>query len=160
MCNLLPSALVQYAHWRLWDFTGQKITIFQATPLFVRYMTLYCQQMSPLGATCSLFFTNYVHLFPLHPDNVPESIIKINHNNVCFKDSCNGNVNEISKQEPFICILWSLRLLMFWCSKKNHKVIARTKLKYFCKVLMLRMYPTGNNIEKFSCYECILQAII
>ena len=52
----------------------------------------------------ALFFTNYVHVFPLYPDNVLESIIKINHN-VCFKDSLNGNVNEISKKEPFVCIL-------------------------------------------------------
>ena len=53
----------------------------------------------------ALFFTNYVHLFPLNPDNVPESIIKINHNNVCFKGCFNGNVNEISKKESFMYIL-------------------------------------------------------
>ena len=53
----------------------------------------------------ALLFTNYVHYVPLYPDNVLESIIKINHNNVYFKDSFNGNVNEINKKEPFMYIL-------------------------------------------------------
>ena len=99
---------MQYAHWRIVGFypitTGQKVTIFQATPLFVRDITLYCQQMSPLCATCSVFY-KLCPFIPLYADNVPESIIKINHNNVCFKDSFNGNVNEITKKEPFMYIL-------------------------------------------------------